>query len=90
MKVLLPVSALQLISYAHLVEELPTGDPNHLTDQHWNAKSLGTIGQLRNVPKVAGVDPPVPMHFARLAKVQAGSTFGHIVAARARAAPARY
>ncbi|RNM17372.1 hypothetical protein EFL26_00860 [Nocardioides pocheonensis] len=74
MKVLLPVSALQLISYAHLVEELPAGDPYHLTDKQWHAKSLGTIGQLRNVLKVAGVDMSVPKHFARLAKVQADIT----------------
>lgn len=74
MKVLLPVSALQLISYAYLVEELPVGDPNHLTDQAWNAKSLGTIGQLRNVLKVVGADMSVPKHFGRLAKVQADIT----------------
>lgn len=74
MKVLLPVSALQLISYAHLVEELPASDPSRLTDTQWNAKSHGTIGQLRNVLKVAGIDISVPKHFTRLAKVQADIT----------------
>jgi hypothetical protein len=58
MKVLLPVSALQLISYAHLVEELAGGDPNHLTTQQWNAKSLGTIGQLRTCSRLSASTCP--------------------------------
>jgi hypothetical protein len=71
MKVLLPVSALQLISYAHLVEELPQGDSNHLTSQQWNDKALGTIGQLRNLLAIVGADMSVPPHLVELAKVQA-------------------
>ncbi|QIM22380.1 hypothetical protein G7075_16575 [Phycicoccus sp. HDW14] len=74
MKVLLPVSAMQLISYAHLVEELPAGDPNHLTSQQWGAKSLGTIGQLRSLLSAVGVDTSVPRHLTRLAEVQTDIT----------------
>lgn len=74
MKVLLPVSALQLISYAYLVQELPSGHPEHLSDAQWSAKSLGTIGQLRRVLDAAGVDMSVPKHLAQLAKVQADIT----------------
>lgn len=72
MKVLLPVSALQLISYAHLVEELPTGDPNHLSNKSWRA--LVTVDQLRNVLTVAGIDLFAPPHLTHLANVQAGIT----------------
>ncbi len=74
MKVLLPVSALQLISYAHLVEELSAGDPNHLTDAQWNSKALGTIGQLRNVLAIVRADTSVPKHLTKLGKVQADIT----------------
>lgn len=74
MKVLLPVSALQLISYAHLVEELTAGDPNHKTASQWGDQRFGTIRQLRTVLKVAGIDMNVPKHLAHLAKVQADIT----------------
>ncbi|MBU4188882.1 MAG: hypothetical protein KJ817_11855 [Actinobacteria bacterium] len=74
MKVMLPVSALQLISYAHLVQELQVGDPNYLTHRQWSDKSLGTIGQLRRLLSVVGVDMSVPKHFAQLVKVQADIT----------------
>jgi hypothetical protein len=70
-KVLLPVSALQLISYAHLVEELLPGDPNHKTASQWGANSFGTIGQLRTVLDVARIDTSAPKHLMHLAKVQA-------------------
>lgn len=69
MKVLLPVSALQLISYAHLVEELPLGDPNHLTNGQWR-RQLNTAGQLRKILDVIGVDLTVPAHMTNLATVQ--------------------
>ncbi|HSX65907.1 hypothetical protein, partial [Nocardioides sp.] len=74
MKVLLPVSALQLISFAHLVEELPVGDPNHKTASQWGDKKFGTIGQLRTLLSVAGIDTSVPKHLVHLAKVQADIT----------------
>ncbi|MFF1817745.1 hypothetical protein ACFVWG_10655 [Kribbella sp. NPDC058245] len=68
MKVLLPVSALQLISYAYLVEELPVADPNHLTNNQWRA--LDTVDQLRKILDIIGVDLAVPPHMANLTKVQ--------------------
>lgn len=72
MKVLLPVSALQLISNAYLVEELPTADIHHLSNQQWRA--LDTVDQLRKVLTLAGIDLTTPTNFAHLTKVQTGIT----------------
>lgn len=72
MKVLLPVSALQLLSYAYLVQELPAKDPNHLSNKQW--KDLQTVDQLRRVLTAAGIDTTAPKHLTRLAKVQADIT----------------
>lgn len=80
MKVMLPVSALQLVSYAHLVEELPSGHPDHLTHQEWNSKQLRTVGQLRRLLNAAGIDTSVPTHLSRLGKVQSDITHGSLPA----------
>lgn len=69
MKVLLPVSALQLISYAHLVEELPAGDPNQLTNAQW--RDLYTVDQVRKILEVVGVDLTIPPHMTNLTTVRA-------------------
>ncbi|RNL65400.1 hypothetical protein EFK50_05445 [Nocardioides marmoriginsengisoli] len=74
-KVLLPVSALQLISYAHLVEELPSGHPDHKTASQWNDNyNFSTTEQLRTVLRVAGIDMSAPPHLVNLAKVQSDIT----------------
>lgn len=72
MKVLLPVSALQLISYAYLVEELPTADVHHLSNKQLRA--LDTVDQLRKLLTLAGIDLTTPTNLAHLAKVQTGIT----------------
>ena len=72
MKVLLPVSALQLLSYAHLVEELKVGDPGRHTPAQW--KALTTATQLPELLNAVCADLTVPPHLKRLSKVQADIT----------------
>ncbi|MFI5728724.1 hypothetical protein ACIA49_01310 [Kribbella sp. NPDC051587] len=68
MKVLLPVSALQLISYAYLVEELPLPDPNHLSNKDW--RNLDTSEQLRRILDLIGINLAVPSHMKHLVNVK--------------------
>lgn len=78
-KVMLPISALQMLSFAHFVEVLPTTDPNHLSKKAWEALSTDEV--VRRLLNELKADFSVPSHLSHLSSVQA------TIAATAHATP---
>jgi hypothetical protein len=69
MKVMLPISAMAMLSFAHFVELLPVGHPSRLSKKTW--RGLNTEDAVRDLLAEVGVDMSVPVHLAHLVSVQA-------------------
>ena len=68
MKVMLPISALQMLSFAHFVEMLSAADPKRLSKKAW--ESLSTEEVVRRFLGELPADFSVPNHLTHLGGVQ--------------------